>query len=80
MDLRGAVQRNARRTAVLVAGVVLLLAGAAMLLLPGPGFVVILAGLAVLSWEFEAPRRWRHKLEAELRARYRRARDRRRDR
>ena len=33
-------------------GVALLVAGVAMLALPGPGFLVIIAGLAVLASEF----------------------------
>lgn len=40
------------RAAFVVAGVILVLAGAAMLLLPGPAFVVIPIGLALLALEF----------------------------
>ena len=40
------------RAAFVVAGVILLLAGAAMLVLPGPAFVVIPIGLALLALEF----------------------------
>jgi uncharacterized protein (TIGR02611 family) len=40
------------RAAFVVAGFVILAAGVAMLLLPGPAFVVIPIGLAVLSLEF----------------------------
>ena len=43
---------NAKRIAVFVAGAVVLLAGVAMLVLPGPGIVVIIAGLAILATEF----------------------------
>ncbi len=46
------VGRSAKRIAVAVVGVVLVLAGLAMLVLPGPGFIVALAGLAVLATEF----------------------------
>ena len=42
-----------RRIVVAVVGGVLILAAAAMLVLPGPGVVVLLAGVAVLSLEFE---------------------------
>lgn len=48
--------RNAlrpRRVAVTVVGSVLIAAGAAALVLPGPGLLLILAGLVVLSTEFE---------------------------
>ena len=40
------------RVAFVLAGVILLLGGAAMLVLPGPAFVVIPIGLALLSLEF----------------------------
>jgi len=40
------------RTAFVVAGAVLTLGGIAMLVLPGPAFVVIPIGLAILSLEF----------------------------
>ncbi len=38
-----------RKTYLVIAGSVLIVAGAAMLVLPGPGVVVIAAGLAVLA-------------------------------
>ena len=44
--------RNGKRVAVTIAGFAVLLAGAAMLVLPGPGIVVILAGLAILATEY----------------------------
>jgi hypothetical protein len=44
--------RNGKRVAVTIAGFAVLLAGAAMLVLPGPGIVVILAGLAILGTEY----------------------------
>lgn len=44
--------RSSKRVAVLVVGGVLVLGGVAMLVLPGPGLVVIIAGLAVLATEF----------------------------
>ena len=40
------------RVAFVVAGVTLVLGGVAMLVLPGPAFVVIPVGLALLSLEF----------------------------
>jgi uncharacterized protein (TIGR02611 family) len=40
------------RAAFVLAGLTLLLGGAAMLVLPGPAFVVIPVGLALLSLEF----------------------------
>jgi uncharacterized protein (TIGR02611 family) len=44
--------RAVRRGGVFLVGMTLLIAGAAMLVLPGPGIAVILAGLVVLSAEF----------------------------
>jgi uncharacterized protein (TIGR02611 family) len=41
------------RLGFVVAGLVVLATGVAMLLLPGPAFVVIPIGLAILSLEFE---------------------------
>ena len=40
------------RAAVVVAGILILLTGIAMLALPGPAFVVIPIGLAILALEF----------------------------
>lgn len=41
------------RAAFVVAGVILVLAGAAMIVLPGPAFVMIPIGLALLALEFK---------------------------
>ena len=46
------VMRNGRRIAVSLIGFVLVLAGIVMLVIPGPGLLVILAGLAVLGTEY----------------------------
>lgn len=43
---------NAKRIAVFIAGSAVLLVGVVMLVLPGPGIVAILAGLAILATEF----------------------------
>lgn len=48
----------ARRVVVLVVGSTVLLAGFAMIVLPGPAVVVIPAGLAILAIEFVWARRW----------------------
>lgn len=42
-----------RRPLVLVVGVLLIIAGLAMLVLPGPGWAAIFLGLAILASEFE---------------------------
>jgi uncharacterized protein (TIGR02611 family) len=49
--------RAVRRGGVFLAGSALLVAGAAMLVLPGPGIAVILLGLVVLSAEFQWAKR-----------------------
>jgi len=41
-----------KRSAVTILGVALLAVGAAMMVLPGPGILVIVAGLAVLATEY----------------------------
>ena len=46
------IGRNGKRIAVSVFGMVLVVAGLAMLVLPGPGVLVIIAGLAVLATEY----------------------------
>jgi uncharacterized protein (TIGR02611 family) len=46
------IMQNGKRIAVTVVGGVLLLAGLAFLVLPGPGFVLIIAGLAILASEY----------------------------
>jgi hypothetical protein len=57
----------AKRFAVTIVGVALLALGAAMMVLPGPGIIVIVAGLAVLATEYVWARRLlvRAKHEAE---------------
>jgi uncharacterized protein (TIGR02611 family) len=52
------VYRLARRIAVAVIGSTLVIIGIAMIVLPGPAFIVIPAGLAVLSVEFAWAQRW----------------------
>jgi uncharacterized protein (TIGR02611 family) len=49
--------RAVRRGGVFLVGTALLVAGAAMLVLPGPGIAVILLGLVVLSAEFQWAKR-----------------------
>jgi uncharacterized protein (TIGR02611 family) len=57
--------RAVRRGGVFLVGMTLLVAGAAMLVLPGPGIAVILLGLVVLSAEFQ----WAQRALAWLRER-----------
>jgi hypothetical protein len=44
--------RSSKRIAVTVIGGVLVLGGLAMLVLPGPGILVVVAGFAVLGTEY----------------------------
>jgi uncharacterized protein (TIGR02611 family) len=46
------IGRNGKRVGVTIAGFAVVLAGLAMLVLPGPGIVVIIAGLAILATEY----------------------------
>jgi len=48
----------ARRIVVGVVGATVLLLGVAMIVLPGPAFIVIPIGLAILGIEFAWARRW----------------------
>jgi tellurite resistance protein TerC len=52
----------ARRVIVSVIGVTVLLIGVALLVLPGPAFIVIPIGLAILASEYAWARRWRKKI------------------
>ncbi len=52
-----ALVASARRIGVLLAGSILFLAGIALLVLPGPGVPLIIAGLALLGTQFTWARR-----------------------
>jgi len=55
--------RWARRIAVAVVGGTVLLVGLALIVLPGPAFVVIPLGLAILGLEFAWARAWLRKVK-----------------
>lgn len=66
MSLRRTVPltyRWARRIAVAVVGGTVLLVGLALIVLPGPAFVVIPLGLAILGLEFAWARAWLRKVK-----------------
>lgn len=46
------IARNSKRIVVFLLGTVVLGSGLAMLVMPGPGVIVIIAGLAILATEF----------------------------
>lgn len=50
--------KMARRIVIAVIGITVLMIGIALLVLPGPAFVVIPTGLAILGIEFAWARRW----------------------
>ena len=53
--------RVVKRTIISVVGGTVLLIGIALLLLPGPAFIVIPIGLAILATEYAWARRWLRK-------------------
>lgn len=65
------IRRNGKRVGVTIAGFAVLLAGVAMLVLPGPGIVVIIAGLAILSSEYV----WAQRLLAKAKEKANQAKD-----
>jgi tellurite resistance protein TerC len=52
-----------KRFARIVGGFLLLAAGAAMVILPGPGWLTIALGLAVLARDYPWARRWLDRLK-----------------
>ncbi len=58
---------SARRIIIGVVGVTIIVIGIMMLVLPGPAFVVIPTGLAVLGAEFAFARRWLRTLRIQAR-------------
>ena len=58
--------RNVRKIFIGIIGGTVLLLGVIMILLPGPAFLVIPAGLAILATEFAWAARWLQKTRAKL--------------
>ncbi|MDB5170200.1 MAG: Protein of unknown function, transrane [Candidatus Saccharibacteria bacterium] len=56
----------ARKIGVAIIGFPILLAGIAMLVLPGPGLLVVLLGLLIISWEFEWAKNYVEKVRTQL--------------
>jgi len=63
------------RAVVLVLGILIIAAGVAMLVLPGPGWAAIFVGLAVLSTEFDWAQRVLHRARRKMHAARERAKD-----
>ncbi len=66
--MKTVMKRHAKRTAVFVVGWAIVIAGLAMLVLPGPGLVVVIAGLSVLGIEFAWARRMRDAAQEKAKA------------
>lgn len=50
--------KHIRRIMITVAGVTVLVIGVGLLVLPGPGIIVLIIGLAILATEYEIARIW----------------------
>jgi len=61
--------RLARRIGILAGGTAIVIAGVALLVLPGPGILIIVAGLSLLATEFT----WARRLLAHAQGRFRAA-------
>jgi uncharacterized protein (TIGR02611 family) len=70
-------KRHGRRVAVTIAGIVVLLVGLALCVLPGPGLLVVAAGLAILATEYAWARRLLRRVRRAAHVAYERARGRR---
>lgn len=55
--------RFARRIAIAIVGFTVLAVGIAMIVLPGPAFIVIPVGLGILGLEFAWARHWLKKVK-----------------
>jgi uncharacterized protein (TIGR02611 family) len=65
------ILRNAKRVGVTVLGLIVVIAGVIMLVIPGPGILTIIAGLAILATEYV----WAERLLVAAKARAARAKD-----
>lgn len=55
-----------RQIGILLVGIPVIILGIALLVLPGPGLLVVIIGLVILSLEFEIARKYRDKARAQL--------------
>lgn len=58
--------KRIRQTVVLFVGTLVIIAGVIMLAVPGPGWLTIFIGLAILATEFEIAERWKNKAESRV--------------
>ncbi len=61
--------RHAKRIVVIVTGGTVLLVGLLLVVLPGPAFLVIPLGLAILGLEFSWARRWLRQIREKVTSR-----------
>ncbi len=54
--------RAAKRIVIAIIGGTVTLIGVALIILPGPAFIVIPLGLSILATEFLWAKRWLHKI------------------
>jgi tellurite resistance protein TerC len=60
------LKTHVKKVLIAIVGTTVLLVGIALLVLPGPAFLVIPAGLAILATEFAWAERWMHRMKAWL--------------
>jgi uncharacterized protein (TIGR02611 family) len=72
---RNPLHRTARRIAIGIVGFAVIVAGVLLSLpgIPGPGVLIVLAGLGILATEFEWAERWLERAKAKFDAAARRA-------
>jgi len=75
-SMYGASYRGAKRVIVFVLGGTVLVFGVVLLVLPGPGLLVIFLGLTLLATEFVWARQWLRRLRVSSKRAGRKARDR----
>ena len=60
------VKAGAKKILIGIVGGLVLLAGIALLVLPGPAVIVIPAGLAILATEFDWAKRWKDRFKQKV--------------
>lgn len=55
-----------RKTVIAIVGVIVVIIGIILMPLPGPGLLIVLAGLLILATEFEWARRHRDNLKSHI--------------
>lgn len=58
--------KQTKKFFIVIIGFTLVGIGAALVVLPGPGFLTIIVGLVLLGTEFAWARHWLHKIKAQM--------------